>query len=53
MFVMDNECSTDLQKAIVKIKGKYELVPPHQHRRNAAEKAIRTAKNHLLAELAT
>ena len=31
----------------------YELVPPHQHRRNAAERAIRTFKNHFLAGLAT
>ena len=26
-------------------KVTYELVPPHQHRRNAAERAIRTLKN--------
>ena len=31
----------------------FELVPPHQHRRNAAERAIRTYKNHVLAGLAT
>ena len=28
---------------------KYQLVPPHNHRRNAAERAVRTSKNHLLA----
>ena len=50
---MDNECSIDLKLAIVKNKGNYELVPPHQHRRNSAEKAIRTLKNHLLSGLAT
>ena len=31
----------------------FKLVPPHQHRCNAAEKAILTFKNHLLAGLAT
>ena len=33
--------------------AEYELVPPHQHRRNAAERAICTYKNHLLTGLAT
>ena len=46
-------CSTDLKRVILKIKGDLELVPPHQHRWNAAERAIRTAKNYLLARLAT
>ena len=32
---------------------KYQLVPPHIHRRNAAERAIRTYKNHLIASLYT
>jgi hypothetical protein len=27
----------------------YQLVPPHDHRANAAERAVRTAKNHLAA----
>ena len=53
LYIMDNECSVDLKLAIVKNEGTYELVPPNQHRRNAAEKAIRTLKNHLLSGLAT
>ena len=53
LFIMDNECSADLKRAILKVNNDFQLVPPHQHRRNAAEKAIRTAKNHLLAGLAT
>ena len=53
LYVMDNECSADLKLAIIKNKGSYELVPPHQHRRNSVEKAIRTLKNHLLSGLAT
>ena len=31
----------------------FQLVPPHVHRQNAAERAIRTFKNHFLAILAT
>ena len=31
----------------------FDLVPPYQHQMNAAERAISTFKNHLLAELAT
>ena len=29
----------------------FQLAPPHTHRRNAAERAIRTFKNHLIAGL--
>jgi len=32
-------------------KVDYQLVPLHVHRRNAAEKAIHTFKNHLIARL--
>ena len=28
---------------------RYQLVPPHQHRSNPAERAIRTFKNHFIA----
>jgi hypothetical protein len=31
----------------------YQLVPPHYHRRNAAERAIRTFKEHFLAGLSS
>ena len=53
LFIMDNECSNDLKLSILKNKNTYQLVPPNQHRRNAAEKAIRTFKNHFLSGLAT
>ena len=52
IFVLDSECSNDLKLA-VNTNTKYELVPPHQHRRNVAERAIHMYKNHLLAGLAT
>ena len=35
------------------MKSKYQLVDPHNHRVNAAERAIQTAKEHLIAGLCT
>ena len=52
-YIFDNEFSTDLKKALAKYNVTYEKVPPHIHRRNAAERAIRTFKNHFLAGLAS
>ena len=52
-FIMDNECSTEMKTALNKYKLQYQLVPPEVHRRNAAERAIRTFKNHFLSCLAT
>ena len=52
-FVLDNECSAELKTALRKHNKQYELTPPNVHRRNAAERAIRTFKNHLMAGFAT
>jgi hypothetical protein len=49
MYILDNEASNDLKKTLTKYDLDYQLVSPHLHRRNAAERAIRTYKNHLLA----
>ena len=53
LYILDNECAADLKLSIHKNDQQYELVPPNQHRRNTAERAIRTFKNHLLAGLAS
>ena len=53
VFILDNECPKEIQSTINSLGGKYQLVPPHQHRRNAAEAAIRKFKNLLLSGLAT
>ena len=52
-FVLDNECSIELKAALRKNNRNFELTPPNVHRRNAAERATRTLKNHFLAGLAT
>ena len=52
-FILDNEFSNELKQALKKNKISYQLVPPNVHRRNAAERAIKTFKAHFLAGLAT
>lgn len=49
--VLDNEAPTILKQWMREMGATAELVPPHTHRRLRAERAIRTAKNHLLAIL--
>ena len=43
-YVLDNEASKLLMDTMTNQNITFELVPPHQHRRNAAERAIRTFK---------
>jgi hypothetical protein len=53
LYILDNEASAEFKKSLKKYGVEYQLVPPHVHRRNAAERAIQTFKNHFLAFLAT
>jgi hypothetical protein len=48
---LDNECSQSLKDYMHDHDVDYQLVPPGIHRRNAAERAIRTFKNHFIAGL--
>ena len=50
---MDNEISLSLLNAFEKENINYQLVPPHIHRRNAAERTINTWKNHFIAGLSS
>ena len=51
--VLDNEASKEYKEIMTnKWKVKYQLVPPDMHRRNAAERAIRTFKAHFISILA-
>ena len=49
---LDNETSTAFEDHLKKNDIKVDLVPPNQHRRNKAERAIRTFKNHFIALMA-
>jgi hypothetical protein len=48
---LDNECSTALKQFLREEHVDFQLVPPGIHRANAAERAIRTFKNHFIAGL--
>jgi hypothetical protein len=51
---MDNEASKAVKLLLETKHGlQYQLVPPHTHRRNAAERAIRTFKDHFIAGLSS
>ncbi len=48
---LDNECDVSLKEFMVDANITFQLTPPHVHRRNAAERAIRTFQNHFIAGL--
>ena len=50
---MDNEVSDDLKKYLEDLDVQFQLVPPHMHRRNAAERDVRTFNNHFIDDLCT
>jgi hypothetical protein len=49
--ILDNKCSTLFKQQIQLNKMSYQLVPPHDHRCNQAEKAIQTFKDHFVSIL--
>ena len=53
LHILDNECSQDLKDAFAKYHIQFQRVPPKEHRANAAERAIRTFKNHFVSVLCT
>ena len=53
LHILDNECSNSLKDAFKKHSIAFQRVPPHTHRRNAAERAIQTWKNHFISGLAS
>jgi hypothetical protein len=50
---LDKEASTALKNFFTVNDIAYQLVPPHCHRRNTAERAIRTFKEHFVAGLSS
>ncbi|KAL7483087.1 hypothetical protein ACHAW6_013637, partial [Cyclotella cf. meneghiniana] len=49
--VLDNEASHAITQYLCQQNIKWQFVPPNEHRVNAAERAIQTFKNHLIAGL--
>jgi hypothetical protein len=50
---IDNEASAALKQFFTTNDVEFQLVPPHCHHRNAAERAIRTFKEHFVAGLSS
>jgi hypothetical protein len=50
---LDNEALAALEHFSTTKDVEYQLVPPHYHRHNAAERAIRTFKEHFVAGLSS
>ena len=51
LHLLDNEAPKELKTFLDTQHIQYQLVPPHVHRRNAAERAIRTFKEQFVAGL--
>ena len=51
LHILDNECSAEMKAAIADHQMKMQLVPPHDHRQNAAKKVVQIFKDHFIAVL--
>jgi hypothetical protein len=51
LYILDNECSHEMQATIMLNKMKFQLAPTHDHHCNLAKKAIQTFKDHFVAIL--
>ncbi len=49
--ILNNKCSDEFKKTIKCNKMTYQLIPPHNHRRNHVKKAVQTFKDHFVAIL--
>jgi hypothetical protein len=52
MHILDNECSAEFKERIKLNNMIYQLIPPHDHRQNIAEKAIQVFKAHFIVSCA-
>lgn len=53
LMFLDNALPDKLRQRLGELNVDFQIVPPHAHRRNAAERAIRTFKNHFISVLCT
>ena len=51
--IMDNQATKQIKSFLTKKQCRLQLVEPHNHRVNAAERAIQTFKNHFISAIAT
>ena len=53
LHILDNECPNFLRTFMREVNKQFQLVPPHIHQRNSAERAIRTFKEHFIEVLSS
>ena len=53
LYMMENECPSELKESTNKYEVDFQLYPPNMHRWIAAEEAIQTYKDHFISELST
>jgi hypothetical protein len=53
LHILDNEFSQELRDSFAEQNMSFQRVSPKEHRTNAAERAIRTFKNHFVSTLCT
>ena len=53
LHILDNEFPNVLKVFMREVTEKFQLVPPHIHCRNSAERAIRTFNEHFIAEFSS
>ena len=49
VYIIENECYSDLKEAMNKYTIDFQLDPPHMHSQNSAERVIRTCKNYFIS----
>ena len=53
LYIVDNEVSEDLNNYFEDSEIRFQLLPPHMHRINDAERAVRKFNNHFFFALCT
>ena len=53
LHVLDNKCSKTIKTSVADQQTAIQLIELHNHRVNAAEVAVKTAKYHFIAALVT
>ena len=53
LHILDHECPTTLKNYMRSVGVQHQLTPPGNHRRNLSERAIRTAKAHIISGLSS
>ena len=53
LHILDNECPNFLKIFVRELNDNFQLVPPHIHRRNSVERAIRTFEENFIAGLSS